>query len=118
MNALALYFKKAAAAVLKVPIIIYRYTLSPLIGQRCRHLPTCSQYALDAIDKNGAWRGFWLTISRIARCQPWGTSGFDPAPDIRHEHQPYWAPWRYGRWRASALTHDNPEETTPEINEP
>ncbi len=55
---------RVAATCLKLPIHAYRYTLSPLIGQRCRHLPTCSDYALDAIDRNGAWRGFWLTASR------------------------------------------------------
>ncbi|WP_088343301.1 MULTISPECIES: membrane protein insertion efficiency factor YidD [Rhodomicrobium] len=95
---------KLAAIGLKLPIKLYRYTLSPLIGQRCRHLPTCSEYGLDAIDRNGAWRGFWLTLSRLLRCAPWGTSGFDPAPDIRGEHHP-WAPWRYGRWRQSQLGH-------------
>lgn len=91
---------KLIAGCLKLPIYAYRYTLSPLIGQRCRHLPTCSDYALDAIDRNGAWRGLWLTLSRLSRCHPWGTSGFDPAPDIRAEHHPIWAAWRYGRWRA------------------
>lgn len=89
---------RLAADFIKLPVKIYRYTLSPLIGQRCRHLPTCSEYALDSIDKNGAWRGFWLMVSRLARCHPWGTHGFDPAPDIRRESQPIWAAWRYGRW--------------------
>jgi hypothetical protein len=87
-----------AARLLKAPIVLYRNTLSGLIGRQCRHLPTCSEYALDAIDRNGAWRGFWLGLARTARCHPWGSSGFDPAPDIRNEHHP-WAPWRYGRWR-------------------
>ena len=100
----ATVFGRVMAIGLKLPVLVYRYTLSPLIGQRCRHLPTCSEYALDAIDTNGAWRGFWLTASRLSRCHPWGTSGFDPAPDIRHEHYP-WAPWRYGRWRAHHLRH-------------
>ena len=87
-----------AARLLRAPILLYRYTLSGLIGRQCRHLPTCSEYALDAIDRNGAWRGFWLLLARVGRCNPWGTSGFDPAPDIRSEHHP-WTPWRYGRWR-------------------
>jgi putative membrane protein insertion efficiency factor len=87
-----------AARLLKTPIFLYRYTLSGLIGRHCRHLPTCSEYALEAIDRNGAWRGFWLAFARMARCHPWGSSGFDPPPDIRHERHP-WAPWRYGRWR-------------------
>jgi len=87
-----------ATNLLKAPIIAYRYSFSALLGRQCRHLPTCSEYALAAIDRNGAWRGFWLALSRVARCHPWGTSGFDPAPDIRGEQHP-WAPWRYGRWR-------------------
>jgi uncharacterized protein len=83
---------------LKAPIHLYRWTLKPLIGMECRHLPTCSEYALQAIDLNGPWRGFWLMLSRISRCHPWGSAGFDPAPDIRRERHAL-APWRYGRWR-------------------
>jgi uncharacterized protein len=82
----------------KAPVHVYRWTLKPIIGWECRHLPTCSEYALDAIDRNGAWRGGWQTLSRICRCHPWGTSGFDPPPDIRQRRHPV-APWRYGRWR-------------------
>jgi putative membrane protein insertion efficiency factor len=89
---------RGAALALKLPIYAYRYSLSMLIGRQCRHLPTCSEYAIDAIDRNGPWRGFWLTVSRVSRCRPGGTSGFDPAPDIRRERHPF-APWRYGRWR-------------------
>ncbi len=87
-----------ACRLLKAPIHLYRWTLKPLIGWECRHLPTCSEYGLEAIDRNGAWRGFWLTTSRVCRCNPWGTSGYDPVPDIRAERHPV-APWRYGRWR-------------------
>lgn len=82
----------------KAPVHLYRWTLKPLIGWDCRHLPTCSAYALDAVELNGAWRGSWLAVSRICRCHPWGTHGFDPAPDIRGERRGL-APWRYGRWR-------------------
>jgi|SRR5271157_3507679 len=82
----------------KSPVYIYRYAISPLIGPRCRHLPTCSQYAIDAIDLNGVWIGGWLTLGRIARCHPWGTHGYDPAPDLRHAGIPFWAPWRYLRY--------------------
>lgn len=88
---------RLARIVLKLPVHFYRYVISPLIGPRCRHLPTCSQYALEAIDKNGAWKGGWLTLSRLLRCHPWGTDGFDPVPDLRDEWHPF-APWRYGRW--------------------
>ncbi|MFO1171166.1 MAG: membrane protein insertion efficiency factor YidD [Hyphomicrobiaceae bacterium] len=87
-----------AAWLLKLPIYAYRYTLSAFIGRHCRHLPTCSEYALQAIDTNGPWRGLWLTFARVCRCHPWGSSGYDPVPDIRTERHPL-APWRYGRWR-------------------
>jgi uncharacterized protein len=82
----------------QAPIHVYRWTLKPLIGAECRHLPTCSEYGLDAIEINGAWRGGWLTLARFIRCRPGGTSGHDPAPDIgRCTHR--FTPWRYGRWR-------------------
>ena len=93
----------ALGFVLKVPIHIYRWTLKPYVGWQCRHLPTCSEYALEAIDKNGPWRGFWLMISRLSRCRPWGTSGYDPVPDIRNEHHLF-TPWRYGRWTKAEQT--------------
>ncbi len=88
----------SAKALLKLPIHVYRWTLKPLIGLECRHLPTCSEYSLEAIDKNGAWKGFWLMISRLSRCHPWGTSGYDPPPDLSCVSHPI-APWRYGVWR-------------------
>ena len=89
---------------LKVPIHVYRYTLKPFVGWHCRHLPTCSEYALEAIDTNGAWRGFWLTTSRLCRCHRLGTAGVDPVPDIRAERHP-WAPWLYGRWTGRHMVH-------------
>ena len=87
-----------AKALLKAPIHVYRWTLKPLAGHHCRHWPSCSQYALDAIETNGAWRGFWLMLSRLARCGPAGTHGVDPGPALRAE-PPALAPWPYGRWR-------------------
>lgn len=95
-----------AKAVLKAPIRLYRYTLSPFVGWNCRHLPTCSEYADDAIDRNGAWKGGWLTLARLLRCNPWGSSGLDPAPDLRAIHHPWYAPWRYGEWRVSGKSRD------------
>lgn len=91
----------AAGAILKAPIHLYRWTLKPYVGWNCRHVPTCSDYALQAIDTNGAWRGFWLTVSRLSRCHPWGSRGPDPVPDIRAERHPF-APWRYGRWSSAS----------------
>jgi putative membrane protein insertion efficiency factor len=93
--------QQVAKAVLLAPIMAYRYTLSALVGAHCRHLPTCSDYAREAIDKNGAWKGGWLTLARLCRCHPWGSQGFDPVPDLSGERHPF-APWRYGRWRMSS----------------
>ena len=66
--------------VLKILIHAYRYTLSPLLGPRCRYLPTCSEYCLDAVTQHGAARGSWLTFKRLSRCHPWGGAGYDPVP--------------------------------------
>jgi len=90
-----------AALAALVLIRLYRYTLSALVGRTCRHLPTCSEYAEEAIGAHGAWRGGWLALARISRCRPGGSDGFDPVPDLAGEHHPWWAPWRYGRWRAA-----------------
>jgi len=62
-------------------IKLYQWTLSPFVGHQCRFLPTCSNYALEALSKHGAWRGVWLSLRRLARCHPWGGSGCDPVPD-------------------------------------
>ena len=66
---------------IKIIIKLYQYTISPLLGPKCRYLPTCSNYALEAIHKHGAFKGGLLTIKRIIRCHPWGKSGHDPVPD-------------------------------------
>ncbi len=63
-----------------LPIRIYQATLSPLLGSHCRHIPTCSQYTIEAIQEWGVPKGIWLGAKRIARCHPWGTQGFDPVP--------------------------------------
>ena len=65
-------------------IHIYRYTLSALIGRQCRFLPTCSEYAAQAVRTHGVIQGTRLAFGRIARCHPWGDSGFDPVPDAPH----------------------------------
>lgn len=68
--------QKFLIAVIKA----YRYTLSPLTGPRCRFYPTCSAYALEAIERHGAWRGGQLAARRIARCHPFHPGGVDPVP--------------------------------------
>jgi len=73
-----------AAKLLSLPVRAYRLLLSPWVGNSCRYQPTCSAYALDALEKHGAVRGSWLALKRIARCHPWGKSGFDPVPDDQH----------------------------------
>ena len=59
---------------------IYRYALSPALGERCRFHPSCSAYALEAIERLGTPRGTWLAIRRLARCHPWHPGGYDPVP--------------------------------------
>jgi len=58
----------------------YKLTLSPLIGRQCRYLPTCSEYAAEALIAHGPWRGGSLAVRRLCRCHPFGGSGYDPPP--------------------------------------
>jgi len=58
----------------------YQYCISPLTPASCRYVPTCSQYALEALQKYGALKGGWLALKRILRCHPWGKDGYDPVP--------------------------------------
>ena len=61
-------------------IRLYQLAISPYLPGYCRHHPTCSQYAYEAVSRHGAPKGIWLALGRIGRCQPFGTSGYDPAP--------------------------------------
>ncbi|KDN12056.1 MAG: membrane protein insertion efficiency factor YidD [Snodgrassella sp.] len=61
-------------------IRFYQYAISPLLPPRCRYSPTCSQYAVLALQKYGVFKGSWLAIKRICRCHPWGGCGHDPLP--------------------------------------
>jgi putative membrane protein insertion efficiency factor len=80
---------------------LYRYTLSPLIGFHCRYLPTCSDYADQALDRHGLWAGGWMTLARLMRCHPWGNSGLDYVPGVPPPDARWYLPWRYGRWRGT-----------------
>lgn len=76
-------------------IRLYQWTVSPLLGPRCRFYPSCSQYALEAITRFGVLKGSWLGLVRLLRCNPWNSGGYDPVPPHRrsldltpdtHEH--------------------------------
>ncbi|MFN3147530.1 MAG: membrane protein insertion efficiency factor YidD [Paracoccaceae bacterium] len=69
------------AYLVSLPVRGYRLVFSPWVGHGCRFQPTCSAYALEALEKHGAIRGTWLTIRRIGRCHPLGGSGIDNVPD-------------------------------------
>jgi len=60
----------------------YRFFLSPMLGNQCRFAPTCSCYAMEAIERHGAVRGSWLTLRRLGRCHPWNAGGWDPVPEL------------------------------------
>ena len=62
-------------------IRIYQWTVSPLLGPRCRFYPSCSRYMLEAIERFGVLRGGWLGLARLGRCHPWHEGGLDPVPD-------------------------------------
>jgi uncharacterized protein len=73
-------FYKGLIGLVILPVRIYQLLISPWLPASCRHNPTCSQYAIEAIKLHGVLKGSWLAIKRISRCHPWGTHGFDPVP--------------------------------------
>lgn len=85
------------ASALRLPILAYRYSLSMLIGRTCRFMPSCSEFADEAIARHGAWAGGWMAASRCSRCHPWGGAGFDPVPDALPSDASWSRPWRYAR---------------------
>ncbi len=72
--------RQGLSRILIAPIQFYRAAISPLLPPSCRFTPTCSAYAIAAIERHGPVRGLWLGTKRICRCHPWGGSGFDPVP--------------------------------------
>jgi putative membrane protein insertion efficiency factor len=69
------------ALLVSLPVRAYRATFSSWVGFNCRYQPTCSAYAMEALEKHGAIKGSYLTLRRIGRCHPLGKSGYDPVPD-------------------------------------
>ncbi len=74
---------------------LYQLTLSGFVGNSCRHLPTCSEYAHEAIARHGLWAGGWMGFFRVMRCGPWGTHGIDRVPEALAERYRWFTPWRY-----------------------
>ncbi|MGA8601817.1 MAG: membrane protein insertion efficiency factor YidD [Beijerinckiaceae bacterium] len=83
----------------RAAIRLYQLTFSALIGRACRHLPTCSDYASEAIERHGLWIGGWMGAARLCRCHPKGTHGYDPVPASLPARAHPLLPWRYGTWR-------------------
>ena len=80
-------------------IRLYQLTFSSVFGRGCRYLPTCSDYADQAICRHGLWAGGWMGLARVCRCHPYGGSGYDPPPAEPPTGARWFSPWRYGVWR-------------------
>ena len=95
-------FRRTPGRLLGMAFIrAYQLTLSSFIGNACRHLPTCSEYADESLDRFGLWAGGWMTLARLLRCHPLGTSGLDFVPEAAPPRARWYLPWRYGRWRGT-----------------
>ena len=81
------------------PVHLYRYTLSAVMGRTCRHMPSCSEYMIEAVERHGIWPGGWMGFARICRCRPGGTSGLDFVCEEIPPAARWYRPWRYGLWR-------------------
>lgn len=93
-------FPKTPGRLLGMALIrLYQITLSSLIGNSCRHYPTCSEYGYEAVARHGLWAGFWMALFRFARCGPGGTWGVDPVPVVLASNLVWYRPWLY--WTVS-----------------
>jgi hypothetical protein len=75
--------RSALARIAVAPIKLYQRLISPMVGQRCKYYPSCSEYAVQAIQRFGILRGLVLAAWRLLRCNPWSHGGFDPVEDQR-----------------------------------
>ncbi len=73
--------RSAVRTAMILAVRAYQVGLGPLLPSACRYTPTCSQYAIDALNRHGPWRGGWLAVRRILRCHPFHRGGYDPVPD-------------------------------------
>lgn len=90
---------KLARRIFLAPVYLYRYTLSAFMGRTCRHMPSCSEYMIEAVEKHGIWPGGWMGFARICRCRPGGTSGLDFVCEELPKEARWYRPWLYGLWR-------------------
>ncbi len=77
--------KKILIAPFVLLVKIYQWIISPLLPKSCRYEPTCSHYTLEALKVHGLWKGGILSIKRVAKCNPWGGSGYDPVPPAKKD---------------------------------
>lgn len=102
LSTLTRQLRRLPVTLLRGGVLFYRYFVSPLLGTNCRFLPSCSDYAQEALARHGALKGSWLTVRRLARCHPFGGSGLDPVPEPRshaphrHRHEHRCAPGEAG----------------------
>lgn len=75
------HFRNKIKYIACLPIKFYRYFISPIFPSCCRFTPTCSEYAIEAIQTHGVFKGVYLSVKRIAKCNPLGKSGYDPVPN-------------------------------------
>jgi len=74
------WMKWLLIGLLMVPVYFYKYVISPMTPASCRHIPSCSEYALEALKVHGPLKGIYMATRRILKCHPWGTHGYDPVP--------------------------------------
>lgn len=95
------FLRRIVQKAVLAPVYLYRYTLSAFIGRTCRHMPSCSEYMIEAVEKHGVWSGGWMGFARICRCRPGGTSGLDFVCEELPREARWFKPWTYGLWRGT-----------------
>lgn len=89
-NKVVKFFIEGIVFILILPVKFYQFAISPYLPSKCRHVPTCSQYTIEALKVHGPVKGLLLGIYRILRCNPWGTSGYDPVPPKGNWRKKMW----------------------------
>ena len=83
MKSIVLTLKRLIIGIFLLPILFYRFFISPLLGANCRFYPTCSEYGRDAIRLHGVVKGGYLLLHRLLKCHPFGKEGYDPVPLVK-----------------------------------